>query len=870
MSASSLARFSVSALAVLFTISNASQAGAGECKISAGKLDLTVMFLYDETDFDGWKPVFTEASKLLYNATEGNLQIGTVNFAAACQPIKDKADFWISTGTGGASAHPDGCGKSGWHAFFSNIHKRNDSTAHGQLGMVHELGHYLFNLRDEYGGCVKDPATGAEVPPASGYQWRNSQVSVDGGGEAFFCSQESGGSSCIMDAGTTVTSAFSRTEFCSQDHVGARDLTVTVPAASITDEVQTIENNQECEAGSDCWTLVAQKLGITAPSVPSTTMPSGHTDLVFNDIGAAARFMITIDKSGSMAGDRIVLARSAAKSFVGTARLPRMEGSRTVPGDELGVVAFDSSSTVVSSLAELTSAADKTAVQNAIDGITAGGSTSIGGGLRTSLDQLIAMGSPGCIEAGVLLSDGFHNSGESPASVVPDIVSRGQVIFSIAVGGGADNALLSGIATDTGGKFFLADDSASLPAIFAEIQATVTGAPILERVKRVLEQGASEVFPVLIDESVAVASISISGGGFSSAIVSPSGVRSDSFSQAPGVTYTSDGFIEVFTVDLPETGTWSIEVVRAGLGSGEANLVVTAPSSSIDGPHLQVSAPSSVDFGSQLGGEIRIEAALSEGPGIADALVVAEVLRPDGSTAFIELRDNGDLADGDNSRGDGVYSALFRDFAGNGFYTFAIRADTDGAVLVAGEDGPEPVIVPATAATRSATQVVGVEGLPEFEIATVEYGPETLNLKSRGQFVTAYIELPESLDPAEIDVSSVAITAIDGQSIFPEVMAEPSPTELGDFDGDHTPDLMVKFSRQALIEVLSEGERELRLQGFTVGGQLFVGERTIRVIHPGQASTSSGACGRGYELAALIPLAIVLGRRRRAKGSEVP
>ena len=77
---------------------------AGKCKIENGKVSLNVLFLYNETDLVGWQPVFTEASKLLFNATEGNLQIGEVNFFAACQPAKDDADIWIATGTGGASA----------------------------------------------------------------------------------------------------------------------------------------------------------------------------------------------------------------------------------------------------------------------------------------------------------------------------------------------------------------------------------------------------------------------------------------------------------------------------------------------------------------------------------------------------------------------------------------------------------------------------------------------------------------------------------------------------------------------------------------------------------------------------------------------
>lgn len=78
--------------------------------------------------------------------------------------------------------------------------------------------------------------------------------------------------------------------------------------------------------------------------------------------------------------------------------------------------------------------------------------------------------------------------------------------------------------------------------------------------------------------------------------------------------------------------------------------------------------------------------------------------------------------------------------------------------------------------------------------ATIDINPDTLNLKSNGKWITCYIELPEDNDVADIDVSTVMLENT--------VYAEPSPTEIGDYDSDGIADLMVKFDRQEVIEEL--------------------------------------------------------------------
>jgi len=120
----------------------------------------------------------------------------------------------------------------------------------------------------------------------------------------------------------------------------------------------------------------------------------------------------------------------------------------------------------------------------------------------------------------------------------------------------------------------------------------------------------------------------------------------------------------------------------------------------------------------------------------------------------------------------------------------------------------------------------------------VDIDPDTLNLKSEGQPVTAYIELPTGYDVGNIDVSTVRLCV--GQvGVCPEeasIHAEEHPTGVGDHDGDTISDLMVKFDRQELIQLLGEqrGETLLTISGrVDPPGESSAGSDTIRVIDPG-------------------------------------
>lgn len=111
--------------------------------------------------------------------------------------------------------------------------------------------------------------------------------------------------------------------------------------------------------------------------------------------------------------------------------------------------------------------------------------------------------------------------------------------------------------------------------------------------------------------------------------------------------------------------------------------------------------------------------------------------------------------------------------------------------------------------------------------ATIDIDPDTLNLKSNGKWVTAYIELPEGYNVNDIDVSTILLEDV--------ISAELQPTEVGDHDNDEIADLMVKFDRSDVQAILEPADEvELTVTGELTDGIPFKGSNTIQVIKKGK------------------------------------
>lgn len=116
-------------------------------------------------------------------------------------------------------------------------------------------------------------------------------------------------------------------------------------------------------------------------------------------------------------------------------------------------------------------------------------------------------------------------------------------------------------------------------------------------------------------------------------------------------------------------------------------------------------------------------------------------------------------------------------------------------------------------------------GAYEFEqqliTATVDIDPNTLNLKSKGKWMTATIGLPAGYNCNDIDIFTIELHC-NGSSV---------EVAWGDVQGTV---LMVKFNRQTVNGLLSQtGDVELKISGL-VNEIPFEGFDTIRVINKGK------------------------------------
>lgn len=200
--------------------------------------------------------------------------------------------------------------------------------------------------------------------------------------------------------------------------------------------------------------------------------------------------VLVIDKSGSMGGEKMELAKDAAK---GAAEL-------LGPRDQLGVIAFDGAAYWVS---ELHSASDKGYIIDRISTIEASGGTSIYPGLADAYDALASATAK--LKHVILLTDGHSSPGDFQG-VANDMVASRITLSSVAVGASADAELLEELAQIGGGRFYMCDDPGSVPQIFAKetVEASKSAInelpfiPLLMRPTQVLTGIDIETAPFLL------------------------------------------------------------------------------------------------------------------------------------------------------------------------------------------------------------------------------------------------------------------------------------------------------------------------------------------------------------------------------------
>jgi len=174
--------------------------------------------------------------------------------------------------------------------------------------------------------------------------------------------------------------------------------------------------------------------------------------------------MLVIDRSGSMSGQRLEMAKEAARAVVDTLG----------PQDYVGVVAFDD---IPQTVVRLQSASNRSRIRSDIGRIGAGGGTDIFPALQEAYLEMLS--TPARLRLVIVLTDG-----QAPWDGIADLASSmradGMTVSSVAVGREADSALLQMIAELGGGRFHEAADPNNVPRIFVQETSTVARTNLVE------------------------------------------------------------------------------------------------------------------------------------------------------------------------------------------------------------------------------------------------------------------------------------------------------------------------------------------------------------------------------------------------------
>lgn len=168
---------------------------------------------------------------------------------------------------------------------------------------------------------------------------------------------------------------------------------------------------------------------------------------------------IVIDRSGSMAGDKIAKAREAALEAV----------RRLGPDDVVALIVYDTS---VQTLIPAQRLGDGRRLERAIRGIEVGGNTALYGGVTRGAAEVRRFLEGGYgINRVILLSDGLANVGPSSPEELgrlgASLMKEGISVTTVGLGLGFNEDLMTRLAQRSDGNTYFVENSVDLPRIFA-------------------------------------------------------------------------------------------------------------------------------------------------------------------------------------------------------------------------------------------------------------------------------------------------------------------------------------------------------------------------------------------------------------------
>jgi Ca-activated chloride channel family protein len=175
--------------------------------------------------------------------------------------------------------------------------------------------------------------------------------------------------------------------------------------------------------------------------------------------------VLIIDKSGSMGGVKMEMAKDAAKAAV------ELLG----PKDKVGVIAFDADLFWV---VDVQPASNKGQILDKISTIEAGGGTIMYPPMEAAYEAL--QNTPAKLKHVIVLTDGECEPGDFEG-ITQSMVQSKMTCTTVAVGDDCDFQLLQEIARIGNGRYYHAEDPSNIPQIFAKETVTASKSALNEQ-----------------------------------------------------------------------------------------------------------------------------------------------------------------------------------------------------------------------------------------------------------------------------------------------------------------------------------------------------------------------------------------------------
>ncbi|HPQ69137.1 MAG TPA: VWA domain-containing protein [bacterium] len=620
-----------------------------------GKFNLILSLRYNANgaERDLWKESMQKASELLYAATDGQQQLGKI-FVCNNSTGGKNADAWLFQAAGTSSSNA-----RIWQE-FSHAQWMNDEK-YKPFILVHEMGHYLYALGDEYKTSTGGSANcqGDANPP------HNACIMERGWSEGDRFGDDGAGGAFVE--GET-------TDFCCPDNhdLGTGDDDVA------NDTVQSTRH------GESCWqTIVDTYPDVTLPDgIPDEDRPDDFDDIEWKELGQELRFVLVVDRSGSMSTDG---AKPMEEAIYGSS----FWADSALAGDFLGAVGFNHGTTS-HPLTEILSDANRDAVAGFIADLFPSGTTAMGDALRKGMEMIQSAGDPSATQIIVLFSDGKHNTGEDPLDVIDELVEHGIRVYTVGFGPYVDEDRLTAIAEATGGRYYPIDSTLDMTAAEAEIRNTLINLSaevrddggIVTSEAGILDEENSGEHKVWIEEDSEWATFAVSWRGpvpLDIQLFSPSGRHIDYTTTDPDVRYQYRGMpYRLIQIRRPEPGMWKYKL---GLSKKEYKDGYTCGNQAISYNHYVFSDNQRVSFTLcsprkryGMGEPITVLGQASSGMILTGHKVSGHIIGPRGDTRSFELFDEPQKSELFRVKGCGVYSNVFLPDL-PGLYTIVLTAD---------------------------------------------------------------------------------------------------------------------------------------------------------------------------------------------------